>query len=94
MVQKIIGGLTDGVTRRGGASRQDRGVTILALAGHFLIIVKFEDHDIRVPIFGTAGSAELAPHPYLRESHNEPTRPSEASAGAAVRVGQPPARVG
>ena len=29
-----------------------RCVTILALAGHFLIIVKIEDHDIRVPILG------------------------------------------
>ena len=27
-----------------------RRVTILALAGHFLIIAKLEDHDIRVPI--------------------------------------------
>ena len=37
---------------------------ILALGGHFLIIVKLEDHDVRVPILGMGrGSGELAPHP-------------------------------
>ena len=29
-----------------------RRVTILALAGHYLIIAKIEDHDIRALIFG------------------------------------------
>ena len=27
-------------------------LTILALIGHFLVIVKLEDHDIRAPILG------------------------------------------
>jgi hypothetical protein len=30
----------------------DRSGTILALVGHFLIIVKFEQHDIRALMFG------------------------------------------
>jgi hypothetical protein len=34
------------------ACRPNRRGTILALVGHFLIIVKLEDHDIRAPIFG------------------------------------------
>ena len=33
-------------------ARPSRRVTILALIGHFLIIVKLEDHDIRAPILG------------------------------------------
>ncbi len=38
------------------------GETILALVGHFLIIAKIKDHDIRVPIFGMGREVASSRH--------------------------------
>ena len=64
--------------------------------GHFLIIAKLEDHDIRVPILGMGREVAISRRiPDPRYSHDEPSRPStDGSAGSAFRSGQLPGKVG
>ena len=70
--------------------------TILALIGHFLIIAKLEDHDIRAPILGMGREVAISRRiPVLVESHDEPSRPStDGSAGSASRSDQLRERAG
>ena len=77
------------------ARRPSRRATILTLIGHSLIIVKLEDHDIRVTILGMGREVAISRRiRILFKSHDEPSRSStDGSARAAFdlinRLGKP-----
>ena len=73
-----------------------RRVTILALAGHFLIIAKLEDHDIRVPILGMGREVAISRRIRILfiTTTNRHDLPADGSAGSAARSGQLRGKVG